>query len=152
MGAVVGVITEALNGRYASEFGFRFQQGIHCLAWLERSDVKPGNTNQCQTKRAGATACIQNGHVARERNAAFQVSNACVVIRSGHPSNPCIIYRRPLGVIGREIAFSRFLLSTTKSHGIFEPGNVCRNGARTDDFGFRCRVNECSGSRLCSAA
>ena len=32
------------------------------------------------------------------------------------------------------------------------PHNVCRNRARTEGFDFSCRVNECSGSRLCYAA
>ena len=30
--------------------------------------------------------------------------------------------------------------------------NACRNRARTEGFDFSCRVNECSGSRLCYAA
>jgi hypothetical protein len=30
--------------------------------------------------------------------------------------------------------------------------NVCRNRARTEDFDFTCRVDECSGSRLCYLA
>nr|WP_081614338.1 transposase [Rhodopirellula maiorica] len=29
--------------------------------------------------------------------------------------------------------------------------NACRNRARTEDFDFSCRVNECSGSQRCSA-
>jgi len=29
--------------------------------------------------------------------------------------------------------------------------NACRNRARTEGFDFSCRVNECSGSRLCSS-